>query len=75
MHTRFLRVFLGFSGMAWGASIFGVFASWSAAAEALQGLGAGPIAYDRMLDYWLRMAAGAFTLIGGLYFLGAFSDQ
>jgi hypothetical protein len=22
-----------------------------------------------MLDYWLRMAAGAFTLIGGLYFL------
>jgi hypothetical protein len=30
-------------------------------------LGAHPIAYDRMLDYWLRMASGAFALIGGWY--------
>ncbi len=45
----------------------GVFLSWSAAIEALQGLGAQPVAYDRMLDYWLRMAAGAFALVGGWY--------
>jgi hypothetical protein len=67
MHLRLLRLILGFAGFAWGVSVFGVFLSWSAAVEALQGLGAQPIAYDRMLDYWLRMAAGAFTLIGGWY--------
>ncbi len=41
--------------------------SWSEANDALQGLGAHPIAYDRMLDYWLRMAAGAFALVGCWY--------
>ncbi|HEX7859936.1 MAG TPA: hypothetical protein VF773_06410 [Verrucomicrobiae bacterium] len=64
MHLRLLRLFLGFAAVAWGVSIGGVFMSWSAAAGALQGLGAQPIAYDRMLDYWLRMAAGAFALLG-----------
>ncbi len=67
MHLRLLRLFLGFAAIAWGLSVFGVFASWSAAEQALRGLGAQPIHYDRMLDYWLRMAAGAFTLIGGWY--------
>ena len=69
MHLKLLRVFLGFSAVAWSASIFGVFLSWPAAIDALQGLGSQTIAYDRMLDYWLRMAAGAFTLVGGLFFL------
>lgn len=67
MQLRLLRLFLGFAALAWGVSFFGVFLSWSAAAEALQGLGAQPIAYDRMLDYWLRMAAGAFGLVGCCY--------
>ena len=67
MHLRLLRLFLGFAAFAWGVSVFGVFLNWQAAAQALQGLGAQPIAYDRMLDYWLRMAAGAFTLIGCWY--------
>lgn len=60
---------LGFSAIAWGVSIFGVVLPWSAASEALQGLGAQAIAYDPMLDYWLRMAAGVFTLIGCLFLL------
>lgn len=64
---RRLRFFLGFAALAWGVSIYGVVATWPAAENALQGLGAKPIAYDPMLDYWLRMAAGAFTLVGGLY--------
>ena len=55
--------------MVWGVSIFGVFLSWNVAAQALQELGAGAIAYDKMLDYWLRMAAGAFSLIGCWYFV------
>jgi hypothetical protein len=69
MHLRLLRLFLGFAAVAWGASVFGVFLSWPAAERALEGLGAQPIAYDRMLDYWLRMAAGAFTLVGCWYFV------
>jgi hypothetical protein len=67
MQLRLLRLFLGFAAFAWGVSVVGVFLSWAAAAQALEGLGAQPIAYDRMLDYWLRMAAGAFALIGCWY--------
>ena len=69
MGIRLLRLFLAFSAAAWGVSIFGVFASWPSAVQALQGLGAGAIPEDRMLDYWLRMASGAFALIGGWYLL------
>jgi hypothetical protein len=67
MKLRLLRMVLGFAACVWGVSIFGVFLSWPAASEALQELGAKPIAYDPMVDYWLRMAAGAFSLIGGLF--------
>lgn len=69
MHGRLLKVFLGFAGVVWSVSVFGVFASWEAAEEALRGLGAQKIVYDRMLDYWLRMAAGAFSLVGIWYFV------
>lgn len=67
MHLRLLRFFLVFAAFAWGISIVGVVLSWSAAVDTLQGLGAKPIAYDRMLDYWLRMASSAFALIGCWY--------
>jgi hypothetical protein len=66
---RLLRIFLGISAFAWGISAVGIFASWSEAEQLLEGLGAKPIAYDPMLDYWLRMAAGAFSLIGGWYLI------
>jgi len=69
MKLRLLRIFLGFSALAWGVSFYGVFAGWNAAEQALQGLGAKPIAYDPMLDYWLRMASGAFGLVGVWYFI------
>jgi hypothetical protein len=69
MKLRLLRMLLGFAALAWGVSLYGVFASWSDAEQALQGLGAQPIAYDPMLDYWLRMAAGAFGLVGVWYFI------
>jgi hypothetical protein len=67
MRLRLLRLFLGASAFVWGVSFCGVFMSWSAASQALQGLGAQPIHYDPMLDYWLRMAAGAFGLVGCWY--------
>jgi len=45
----------------------GVFATWPQINSIAQGMGAKPIAYDPMLDYWLRMICGAFTLVGVWY--------
>lgn len=72
---RLLRVFLLFAAFAWGVSAFGVFSTWDAAANALQGMGAKPITYDPMLDYWLRMASGAFALVGVGYLLLAINPR
>lgn len=63
----YLRVFLGFAAFGWGISVVGVFVSWPEASQLLQGLGAKPITYDPMLDYWLRMTSGAFALVGVWY--------
>ena len=71
MRVRLLRMLLVFAGIAWSVSIVGVFASWSQAEEMLKGFGAKTISYDPMLDYWLRMTAGAFTMIGCLFFVAA----
>lgn len=67
MPLRLLRLFLLFSAFGWGVCIVGLFASWPQVNEIAQGLGAKPIAYDPMLDYWLRMICGAFTLVGVWY--------
>lgn len=75
MRLRLLRLCLGFAGIAWGVSAFGVFGSWESANMALQGLGARPIAYDPMLDYWLRMVSGAFAFVGVLYFVLMLNPQ
>jgi len=69
MPLKPLRVFLGLASVTWGAAVPGVFLSWSVAAAAMEGFGAGPVEYDKMLDYWFRMASGAFGLIGCLYLL------
>jgi len=69
LQFRLLRVALVFCSLVWGVSAFGVFLNWETAASALQGMGAKPITYDPMLDYWLRMASGAFALVGSGYLL------
>ncbi|MDR3457719.1 MAG: hypothetical protein P4N60_09755 [Verrucomicrobiae bacterium] len=69
MQLRLLRLFLGFAAFAWGISVVGVFATWPKINEIAQGMGAQPIAYDPMLDYWLRMMAGAYALIGVWYLM------
>ena len=67
MPLRLLRLFLMFSALTWGVCIVGVFASWPQVNSIALGMGAKPIAYDPMLDYWLRMVCGAFTLVGVWY--------
>lgn len=67
MPLHLLRLFLVFSAIGWGVTVVGVFASWSQVNAIAQGLGAKFIAYDPMMDYWLRMVSGAFALIGLWY--------
>lgn len=63
-----LRILLVSAGIGWGISVFGVFLPWPMVVDQLVGLGAGEIQPDPMLNYWLRMAATAFTAIG-IFFL------
>jgi len=67
MPLRLLRLFLIFAALGWGVTGIGVFASWPQVNEIAQGMGAKSIAYDPMLDYWLRMISGAFALVGLWY--------
>ena len=71
MRLRLLRILLFFSAIAWGVSVVGVIVPWSTAVGFLQGLGLAEVPHDPMLDYWLRMASGAFFLVGVLFLLFA----
>lgn len=59
-----LRIGLLVSAIGWGISFYFTFASWNAATDRLYDMGAGPIAYQPLLDYWLRMASSVFGSIG-----------
>ena len=64
-----LRIFLACAGFGWFISVFGVFMPWSFVVEQLEGLGSEKLPSDPMLNYWLRMTAGAFTFIGIFFFI------
>lgn len=67
MYSRLLKLILLIAAFGWGISILGIFLPWSTVTTGLSGLGAGPLPNDPMLDYWLRMAGGGFTMIGGIF--------
>ena len=67
MQFRLLRLFLFFAAIGWLVCVVGMFASWPQVNSIAQGMGAKTIAYDPMLDYWLRMIYGAFILVGLWY--------
>lgn len=69
MKLRILRLCLFLTAFSWAVSVVGVVTPWAWAAAMLDGFGAREIAYDPMLDYWLRMAAGAFTGVGIVFFI------
>lgn len=75
MKLKLLQLFLITAAFGWIISIYGVFCSWDAALVQLKGLGAGDIPHDPMLDYWLRMTAGAFTAIGIFLFIIAINPK
>jgi hypothetical protein len=52
------------AALGWGISSVGLVVPSPTAFDLLNGLGAGDLAYDPMIDYWLRMTAFAFTYLG-----------
>jgi hypothetical protein len=67
MYTRIQKIILMVAAFGWGISFLGILLPWSVATESLNGLGAGTIPNDPMLNYWLRMAGGGFTMIGVIF--------
>lgn len=59
-----LRLGLLLSACGWGISFIFTFSTWNSAAGQLQDMGADRIAYDPLLNYWLRMASSTFGCIG-----------
>ena len=67
MYSRLLKLILVMAALGWGISILGVFLPWHVAISGLRGLGAGDVPNDPMLNYWVRMAGGGFTMIGVIF--------
>jgi hypothetical protein len=71
MHIKqriFLYTLLLGSG-GWIVSFFFTFTSWPISENILHGMGAERIAYQPLLDYWLKMASSTFGCIGIMYFI------
>ena len=74
MMTKFnlLRLLLLGAGLGWGLTIVGAFLPWDWATEHLEKFGgSGEIPNDVMLNYWMRMASGAFGFVGAFFLLAA----
>ena len=65
-----LRLFLLSSAVAWGVSVAGLVFPWSVVEKELVGLGAEP-GIDVMVQYWLKMAAAVYTLMGCFFVMVA----
>ena len=70
-----LRIVLCTCAFGWGISAAGIFLPWNFISEQLKNMGAINIPDDPMLNYWLRMTAGAFTFIGILFLLPAWKPR
>jgi len=71
-----LRLLLLGAGLGWGLTIVGAFLPWEFATEHLEKFGgSGEIPDDVMLNYWMRMASGAFGLVGAFFLLAAWKPQ
>ena len=69
---KLLRLLLLSAGLGWGLTIAGAFLPWEWATSHLEVFGgAEEIPDDVMLNYWMRMAAGAFGIVGFFFLLAA----
>lgn len=70
-----LKLLLASGAFGWGVSILGILLPWSLASQLLYGLGANQVPSDSMFIYWVRMASGAFFIIGVMFGLSAWNPS
>ena len=69
------RIFLLAGAIGWGISILGVLLPWSVMEIVLQNMGAASPVTDVQVQYWFRMATGAWSIIGFLYLIVLLKPQ
>ena len=69
------RIFLLAGAIGWGISVFGVLLPWSVMDIVLQNMGAASPITDVQVQYWFRMATGAWSIIGFLYLIVLLKPQ
>ena len=69
------RIFLLAGALGWGISILGVLLPWSVMNIVLQNMGAASPVTDLQIQYWFRMATGAWSIIGFLYLMVLLKPQ
>ena len=69
------RIFLLAGAIGWGVSILGVLLPWSVMDIVLQNMGAASPITDLQVQYWFRMATGAWSIIGFLYLMVLLKPQ
>ena len=69
------RIFLLAGAIGWGVSILGVLLPWSVMDIVLQNMGAASPVTDVQVQYWFRMATGAWSIIGFLYLMVLLKPQ
>ena len=69
------RIFLLAGAIGWGVSILGVLLPWSVMDIVLQNMGASASITDVQVQYWFRMATGAWSIIGFLYLIVLLKPQ
>lgn len=64
------------AGLGWGLTVVGVFLPWEWATDHLERFGgSGEIPNDVMLNYWMRMASGAFGFVGVFFLVAAWNPH
>ena len=69
------RIFLLAGALGWGISILGVLLPWNVMDIVLQNMGATAPVADLQIQYWFRMATGAWRIIGFLYLMVLLKPQ
>jgi hypothetical protein len=69
------RIFLLAGAIGWGVSILGVLLPWNVMDIVLQNMGAASPITDVQVQYWFRMATGAWSIIGFLYLIVLLKPQ
>ena len=69
------RIFLLAGALGWGVPILGVLLPWSVMDIVLQNMGAASPITDVQVQYWFRMATGAWSIIGFLYLIVLLKPQ